>query len=111
MLSCHISLGQFADHERLDRTIPHKAFESLALGLPYVTARAKGILEILRDGENCFMTNPADSKALSEKIIQIKNELSATQKIRNNGFDLYKSNFTPDILAKKIISLLENLIH
>jgi len=110
MLSCHISLGQFAAHERLDRTIPHKAFESLALGLPYLTARAKGILEILRDGENCFMTNPADQKDLSEKIMQIKNEFSNVQKIGNNGLDLYKNNFTPDILAKKIISLLENLI-
>jgi glycosyltransferase involved in cell wall biosynthesis len=110
MLSCHVSLGQFANHERLDRTIPHKAFESLALGLPYITARAKGISEILRDGENCFMTNPADPKDLSEKIIQIKNELSAAQKIGNNELDLYKSNFTPYILAKKIIFLLENLI-
>jgi len=110
MLSCHISLGQFAKHERLDRTIPHKAFEALALGLPYVTARAKGISEILKDDENCIMVNPADPKDLSEKIMQIKNELSAAQKIGDNGLDLYKSNFTPDILAKKIISLLENLI-
>src|ERR1700733_1250352 len=28
MLSCYISLGQFAKHDRLQRTIPHKAFET-----------------------------------------------------------------------------------
>ena len=110
MLSCHISLGQFADHERLDRTIPHKAFESLALGLPYVTARAKGISEILRDGENCFMTNPADPKDLSDKILYLKNNPDLMAKIGRNGYDLYNKKFRPDILAKKIISLLENLI-
>lgn len=110
ILSCHVSLGQFANHERLDRTIPHKAFESLALGLPYVTARSKGVSEILKDGENCFMVNPADPKNLSEKIIYIKNNSAIAQKIGNNGLALHKEKFTPDVLSKQIISLLENLI-
>lgn len=110
VLSCHISLGQFSNNERLERTIPHKAFESLALGLPYVTARTKGISEILKDGENCLMVNPADPKDLSEKIIYIKNNLKIAQKIGNNGLELYKDKFTPDVLSKQIISLLENLI-
>lgn len=110
ILSCHLSLGQFSNHERLERTIPHKAFESLALGLPYVTARSKGISEILKDGENCLMVNPADPKDLSEKIIHIKNNSAIAKKIGSNGLSLYKNNFSPDILSKRIISLLENLI-
>jgi glycosyltransferase involved in cell wall biosynthesis len=34
MQECHLSLGQLSDHERLERTIPHKAFESTAMKLP-----------------------------------------------------------------------------
>ncbi|MBM2817609.1 MAG: hypothetical protein HW401_199 [Parcubacteria group bacterium] len=110
MLSCHISLGQFAKHERLERTIPHKAFESLALGLPYVTARAKGIEEILTDGEDCLMSNPGAPEDLSGKMLYLKNNPDLMAEIGRNGYDLYNEKFIPDVLAKKITSLIENLI-
>ena len=110
ILSCHINLGQFSNHERLERTIPHKAFESLALGLPYITARSKGISEILKDGMNCLMVNPDDPKDLAEKILYIKNNPNLAQKMANEGLALHRDNFTPDILSKQIIYLLENLI-
>lgn len=106
MLECNLSLGQFENHERLKRTIPHKAYESLALGLPYITAQAQGISEILTEGENCLMVKPADPKDLADKILQLKNDPKLAEKIANSGLDLYRGKFTPTQLAKKIKSFL-----
>jgi glycosyltransferase involved in cell wall biosynthesis len=103
MLSCHISLGQFANHERLQRTIPHKAFETLALGLPYITGRAKGVEELLTDGENCLMTNLGDPQDLADKILKLKNDPLLSKKIADNGLALYKEKLTPKILAGQIL--------
>lgn len=106
MLSAHVSLGQFEDHERLERTIPHKCFETLALGLPYVTARTKPVAEILKDGESVIFVNPADSKDLAEKILYLKNNPEIAIKIGNNEHKIYQNKFTPKILASKILEII-----
>ena len=103
MLPCHISLGQLENHERLLRTIPHKCFETLALGLPYITARAEPVAEILKDGESVLFVNPADSKDLAEKILYLKNNLEMAKKIGENGYKIYQNRFTPKHLATEII--------
>lgn len=99
MLSCHVSLGQFADHERLSRTIPHKAFETLALGLPYVTAQAAGVCEII-DEKKCIMVTPGDATELAHKLIELKDNLIVRQNIADSGYELYCSRFTPRALGK-----------
>lgn len=106
MLSCHVSLGQFGNHPRLTRTIPHKAFETLALGLPYVTGRAVGVLELLTSGENCLMATLADPKDLALKIRELKNDSSLTKKIALAGLLLYKEKLTPKILAEQILAII-----
>ena len=106
MLACHVSLGQFADHERLKRTIPHKAFESLALGLPYVTGRAGGISELLTDRENCLMTKLGDAQDLADKILDIKNNPALAEKIAAVGLALYREKLTPKVLAGEILNVI-----
>ncbi len=102
-LECHVALGQFEDHERLERTIPHKAFEALAMGLPYITARARGISEILTDGENCLMVNPADPADLAAKILRLKEDPALAAKLGKNGRALFESRFTAKRLAQDIV--------
>lgn len=108
MLGCHISLGQFENHERLSRTIPHKCYESLALGLPYLTAETLGVREILKDGENCLMCQPADPEDLVAKILYLKNNPDVLEKIGDNGHQLYLQKFTPKILASQILQIIRS---
>jgi glycosyltransferase involved in cell wall biosynthesis len=46
-----ICLGQISSHPRLERTIPHKAFEAGFHGIPYISMKTKAILEVF-PGEN-----------------------------------------------------------
>jgi len=105
MLSCHVSLGQFDDHPRLARTIPHKAFEALALGLPYVTGRAEGVSELLTDKENCLMSELGNAEDLAEKILQLKNNQVLVSTLGNAGHVLYRQKLTPKILAGEILNI------
>ncbi len=106
MLECYVSLGQFENHDRLNRTIPHKAFESLAMGLPYITGRAEGVQELLTDGRDCLMVNLADSNDLSAKILLLKNNPELRRNIADNGRRLYENNLTNRILGRDILELL-----
>ena len=107
MQKSHLSLGQLGNHDRLNRTIPHKAYESLALGLPYLTARNPAVLELLKEGETCLASNPADADDLAAKILWAKNNPEKTSEIGKKGLELYQQKLIPKILAAR---LLERLI-
>lgn len=109
MLKSHLVLGQLSDHERLDRTIPHKAYESLAMKLPYLTARNKGIMSLLEEGKTCLACNPADSKDLADKILWSKNNISKLEQISIEGHDLFLKQLQTKILAKELLKKLSLL--
>lgn len=108
MLSCHISLGQFGENERIERTIPHRAFESLALDLPYITAESKGTKELLTDRINCLFVKRADANDLAEKILELKNNQELRKKIAENGYKLYQEKLNPKVLGKELLEMIKN---
>jgi glycosyltransferase involved in cell wall biosynthesis len=110
MLSADIGIGQIENHERLERTVPYKAFEYLAIKLPYINGNGEGIKELLRDRENCLLVNLADPKDLAEKIIELKNNPELGKKIAENGYKLYQEKLTPAVLGKELLSLCLQLI-
>jgi len=110
MLSANIGIGQIENHERLKRTVPYKAFEYLAIKLPYINGNGEGIKELLRDRENCLLVNLADPKDLAEKIIELKNNPELGKKIAENGYKLYQEKLTPAVLGKELLSLCLQLI-
>ena len=103
MLSSHISLGQLANHPRLKRTLPCKLFESLALKLPYLTARNKAVFEVLSEDKTCFAVKPGNEQDLAEKIIFIKNNPHILSPVADDGYDLYIEKLTSKKLVERII--------
>ena len=99
--SCLV-LGQMSDHARLDRTVPHKAFEAAFSGKPYLTARARGILEVFEEGREMACFSGGDSTDLANQIkmltenpeqllnlsknIRIKYNNICSQKVLTNSF-------------------------
>ena len=103
MLESHISLGQLSPHERLERTVPHKAFESLAMGLPYLTARTTGVLELLKEDETCLASAPANAQDLADKIRLAQNNPAVLARIAENGYRLFQTDLKPANLAKVLV--------
>lgn len=103
MLECHLSLGQLADHPRLSRTLPCKLFESLALELPYLTARNAGVFELLKEAETCFAVPPNDPVLLAEKILFLKEHPELLESVARKGNRLYREKLTSKQLAGEVI--------
>lgn len=110
MQECYLSIGQVANHPRLERTIPHKVFESLALKLPYLTSRQPAILELLTEDKNCFCVRPGSWQELSDKILELKNQPALLEMVAKNGFVLYQETFTSKILGRKLRARITTLI-
>jgi glycosyltransferase involved in cell wall biosynthesis len=110
MLQCHVSLGQFADNERLKRTIPHKAFESLAMRLPYITSRVEGHKEFLVNEKNCLLVGLANPRDLADKILRLKQDPVLMDKLAREGYELYKQSASPRVLGKRLVEICGVLI-
>lgn len=107
MQKCHLSLGQLSDHVRLARTIPHKAYESLAMRLPYLTAANSGVLELLIPNETCLTCDPADAESLAQKILWAKDNYSLAEKVAKNGYKLYQNKLKASILARTLMDRIQ----
>ncbi|OGN00913.1 MAG: hypothetical protein A3F98_01805 [Candidatus Yanofskybacteria bacterium RIFCSPLOWO2_12_FULL_41_8] len=109
MQKCHLSIGQLSDHERLERTIPHKVYESLVMRLPYLTASNRGILELLEPGKTCITCEPANAQSLAQKILWAKNNPQELERIAENGYRLYQEELKSEILAKNLLDRIKEL--
>jgi len=103
MQGSHLSVGQLSDHPRLERTIPHKCYESLAMRLPYLTAANRGVMELLRDGNTCLTCEPANAASFAEKILWAKTNREKLDEIARNGYKLYSTDLTPKVLAGRLV--------
>lgn len=106
ILECHVSIGQVSNHERLARTIPHKAFETLSMSMPYVTSRTACIGEVFTDKENCLLVEQANAKDLAMKIKELKNNPDLASRIAKKGKELYDKQLTPAVLGRDILNAL-----
>ncbi|WP_147599210.1 glycosyltransferase [Flaviflexus massiliensis] len=55
----------------LTDTLGNVAFEAMASGTPVVGANAGGIPDIIKDGENGFLVDPADTAVFADRVNQI----------------------------------------
>lgn len=107
MADADLMLGQFEDNPRLNRTIPHKAYEAFALGVPYLSGDALAVREIVREGETGFLVPLADPDAMAKKIASLSKQPEALARTAANERQEFEDKFSEKQLAQRIIHLLE----
>jgi glycosyltransferase involved in cell wall biosynthesis len=101
-----LSLGQLSGHKRLRRTIPHKAFESAFLGVPYLTARSSGILEIFQENVEIFCFDPGSEEDLAAKIRFLKSNRKLLAESGTKMKEKYSKKLSQEILAQELMEII-----
>lgn len=102
MLEGEILLGQFGGHERLERTIQHKTFEALALGVPFITGRTKSNEELLGDGETVQFVSLNSSEELAEAIRSLAINDSLRASLGAHGRELFLRLLQPEQIVAEL---------
>jgi len=105
----NLSLGQLSDHQRLKHTIPHKAFEFAFLGIPYLTARNAGILEVFKEDVDVLCFQPGSAKDLANKILEVKKDPKKLNSISKNVRAMYEMNLSQTKLASTFLEKIDSL--
>jgi len=104
--SCTIMLGQLAKHNRLNRTIPHKAFEAGFLATPYLTAGNKGITELFTEGFEVECFSPGNSIALVDKIRNLISDHDKLNEMSALIYEKYQNNCNQRMLSQKFLNIV-----
>jgi len=103
-----ICLGIFGHTDKAKRVIPNKVYEALAMAKPVITGDSPAAAELLVDREDCILCKMADSHAIAEAILLLKNDENLRRKIAKNGYELFKKEASSVILGKQIKEVLKN---
>lgn len=96
-----ICLGIFGDTQKAQRGIPIKVYESLAMKKPVITGNSPAAREVFTHKVNSILCKMADSKAIAESIILLKENQKLREDIAEAGFQVYQELFSSRQIAKK----------
>jgi len=106
---CFLSLGQLSDSKRLDRTIPHKAFESGYFGTPYLTLRRDGIAEFLSDESEAIFVDTLNMINIAKIIEEFYSNFSLQRALKINIKKKYLKIASQTELKREFFRILDTI--
>lgn len=85
------------------------ALEASAVGLPLITSKADGFLEVVNDGVTGYRIDAENYESIAEKMISLQ-DVNHRKRIGEQGSQWVKSNFNFSIDIEKQITLYASLI-
>jgi len=109
MANADMCLGAFGDTEKAKRMGIFKIIEAMAMKKPFITGNTVAMREFLTDRKDVLFCKIADSQDLADKIMELKNDENLRNKIAENGYQLYKSRFTPRGIGQSLLEIINVL--
>ncbi|MBI4652268.1 phosphoribosylformylglycinamidine synthase subunit PurQ [Candidatus Desantisbacteria bacterium] len=84
--------------------------EAMSSGVPVIGSNTGGISEVIKNGENGFLVDPADHEDLAEKIIQLITNPDLREKFIQGGYGCVK-NFSIENMGIETEKIYHKVIH
>ena len=105
-----VCLGQLSNYQRLDRTIPHKAFEAGYFGRPYVTLDTESIRELYpKDNQVSYIEN-LSLNLIAATITSIFDDKTLVKNLSKNIKEQYNKVAQQRILQGEFVRIALNLL-
>ncbi|PIN86262.1 hypothetical protein COV19_05630 [Candidatus Woesearchaeota archaeon CG10_big_fil_rev_8_21_14_0_10_44_13] len=102
--------GHFGQGEKALRVVPNKVFQIIAMAKPAVVNGGDAMREAgFSDGKNCVFARPADPGSISRAILKLKDDDELKDRIAAGGYELYRKNFSPEKIAKKLLDDIKKM--
>jgi glycosyltransferase involved in cell wall biosynthesis len=93
----------------LSEGFPITILEAMASGLPIVATKVRGLPEILKDGQNGFLVEPANPEQIAEKVLLLLNDEKLRKIISKNNLEEVKK-YDWKIVIDKLENLYSDII-
>ncbi len=97
MSQADICLGAFGTTPQSLMTVQNKIYEAIAMGKPLISGDSPAIRQVFTQGENIYLCERANGRALAESILTLWKDRPLREKIAQKGYKLYKEKY--DLLS------------
>lgn len=106
-----VCLGIFGDTSKAKKVIPNKVYETLAMKKPLITGNTPAIKEAgIINRKHALLVEMANPEAITNAILELKEDINQRESIAEKGYELFKENFTPKIIGQEVKEILKEVI-
>jgi len=101
-----VCLGIFGLTEKAGRVVPHKIFQSMALGKAVITGRTPAAEEVFSHRRNIFFCDRGKPESLAGAVLELKRDAELREQIARSGCELAWEKFHPQAIGARLIDVL-----
>jgi glycosyltransferase involved in cell wall biosynthesis len=102
-----LGLGIFGTSPKSGRVVPHKVFQSMALGVPTITRRSAAIAEFFRDEEHLVLVPAGDGAALARAIESLAEDPERRERIGTRGREAARTEASPARIGELLVEAIQ----
>jgi glycosyltransferase involved in cell wall biosynthesis len=102
-----VGLGIFGTSAKSGRVVPHKVFQSMALGVPTVTRRSAAIAEFFRDEEHLVLVPAGDGPALARAVESLGQDPERRERIGQRGRAAALAQASPSRIGDLLVEAIQ----
>ena len=95
--------GHFSDVDKSKRVIAGKTFQFISMKKPVIVGDNPANRELFENGQNALLVEHANSNALADAILKLKEKKNLRLHIAEEGYRTFKSRCTPNIIGKEVL--------
>jgi len=94
----------------LQEGLPNSLLEAMACGLPVITSRIGGVVDIVEDGKSGILVEPGDISGLASAMVRLLKDAESRQRLGAEARKRIVEGFLIDRIADEYIKLYKKLI-
>ena len=102
--------GHFSDIGKARRVIAGKTFQFIAMRKPVIVGDNPANRELFKDRKNALMCEMANTDALAEAILELRNNAHLREKIAEEGYKVFRNHCTPKLIGSQIKEAMTILV-
>ena len=91
---------------------PNVISEAMAYGLVVISTPVAGVPEIIKDGENGYLTENDSVEAICKKIVEFNSDIGQKRLeiIKENTYKTFEQNHSPEVVTKSLLAYYEHVV-
>ena len=83
------------------------SLEAMAMGLPVISTRVGGIVDVIEDGKTGYLIEPKDIETLTDRIRRLVGSHELRREMGLAGRTRVEKRFNIDVISEKVVELLK----
>ena len=106
----NIGLGILGKTNKVERVIPNKLYELVAMKIPVVSADTPAVREQFVNKQHLYLIPKADTQAIKQAFLELKDNPELGRNMAENAYKHMKANLVPKVLGRKLLPQIEKFL-